>query len=25
VFTWRAPVPLVEDLSALLAGRVVTS
>jgi exodeoxyribonuclease V beta subunit len=25
VFTWRAPVPLVEDLSDLLAGRVVTS
>ncbi|MEO6511754.1 MAG: UvrD-helicase domain-containing protein [Nocardioides sp.] len=23
VFTWRAPVPLVEDLSDLLAGRVV--
>jgi exodeoxyribonuclease V beta subunit len=24
VFTWRAPVPLVEELSDLLAGRVVT-
>jgi len=22
VFTWRAPVPLVEELSDLLAGRV---
>jgi len=25
VFTWRAPVPLVEDLSDLLAGRVAAS
>ena len=25
VFTWRPPVPLVEELSHLLAGRVVTS
>jgi exodeoxyribonuclease V beta subunit len=24
VFTWRAPVPLVEELSALLAGRVLS-
>ena len=24
VFTWRAPVPLVEELSDLLAGRMVT-
>ena len=25
VFTWRAPVPLVEELSELLAGRAVAA